>query len=136
MAKIDKAAYRNLVSALKRQRRGITVADMAAKTALPLQSIRDLIPRAADEYKARLEVSESGEILYSFPRGFKSRYRGFGPSFSRFAEKAVSAVKRFFQAAFKVWIMAMLVGYFVLFILIVLAAVLFVVVASASNKQR
>jgi hypothetical protein len=32
--------------------------------------------------------------------------------------------------------MAMLVGYFVLFILIVLAAVLFVVVASASNKQR
>jgi hypothetical protein len=136
MAEIDKTAYKILVSALKRQRRGITVADMAAKTALPLQNIRDLIPRAADEYNARLEVSESGEILYSFPGGFKSRYRGFGPSFSRFAEKAASAVKRFLRAAFKVWIMVMLVGYFVLFILITLAAVLFVAAASASNKQR
>ncbi|MDR2050113.1 MAG: hypothetical protein LBP69_11745 [Treponema sp.] len=136
MAKTDTSAYRTLVSALKRQNSGITVADMAAKTALPLHRIRDLIPRAADEYNARLQVSESGEILYSFPRGFKSRYRGFGPSFSRFAEKAVSAGKRFFQAAFKVWIMVMLVGYFVLFILITLAAVLFVAAASASGKQR
>jgi predicted PurR-regulated permease PerM len=132
----DRAAYKTLVSALKKQNRGITVADMAAKTALSLQSIRDLIPQAADEYNARLEVSESGEILYSFPRGFKSRYRGFGPAFSRFAEKAVSAVKSFLQTAFKVWIMVMLVGYFVLFILIALAAVLFVTAASASNKQR
>jgi hypothetical protein len=135
MMKIDKAAYRTLVSALKRQHRG-TVADMAAKTALPLQNIRDLIPRAADEYNARLEVSESGEILYSFPRGFKSRYRGFGPSFSRFAEKALAAVNAFFSAAFMVWIMVMLVGYFVLFILIVLAAIVFVVAASASSKNR
>jgi hypothetical protein len=133
----DKAAYKTLVSALKRQTRGITVADMAAKTALPLQHIRDdLIPRAADEYNARLQVSESGEILYSFPRGFKSRYRGFGPAFSRFSEKAVAAVKRFFAAAFKVWIMVMLVGYFVLFILIALAAVVFAAAASSSGKER
>jgi hypothetical protein len=132
----DKTAYKTLVSALKRQNRGMTVADMAAKTALPLQSIQDLIPRAADEYNARLQVSESGEILYSFPRGFISRYRGFGPAFSRFTEKAASAVKSFLAAAFKVWIMVMLVGYFALFILITLAAVLFVAAASASGKDR
>jgi hypothetical protein len=133
----DKTSYKTLVSALKRQTGGMTVADMAAKTALPLQHIRDdLIPLAADEYNARLQVSESGEILYSFPRGFKSRYRGFGPAFSRFAEKAAAAVKRFFAAVFKVWIMVMLVGYFVLFILITLAAVLFVAAASVSGKER
>jgi hypothetical protein len=114
----------------------MTIADMAAKTALPLERIRDLIPRAADEYNARLQVSESGEILYSFPGGFKSRYRGFGPAFSRFAEKAVSALKTFFAAAFKAWIMVMLVGYFVLFILIALAAVVFAAAASASGKDR
>jgi hypothetical protein len=133
----DKTAYKTLVSALKRQNGGITIADMAAKTALPLQRIRDdLIPLAADEYNARLQVSESGEILYSFPRGFKSRYRGFGPALDRFTEKAASAVKSFLAAAFKVWIMVMLVGYFVLFILITLAAVLFVAAASASGKER
>lgn len=137
MTKItEKAAYRTLVSALKRQKGGMTVADMTAKTALPLHSVQELIPRAADEYNARLEVSESGEILYSFPRGFTSRYRGFGPAFGRFSEKAASAVKTFFTAAFKAWIMVMLVGYFVLFILIALAAVLFAAAASSSGKGR
>ncbi|MDR1308259.1 MAG: hypothetical protein LBK74_11890 [Treponema sp.] len=129
-------AYKTLVSALKRQTRGITVADIAAKTALPLERIRDLIPRAADEYNARLQVSESGEILYSFPRGFTSRYRGFGPALGRFFEKAAAALKVFFAAVFKVWIMVMLVGYFVLFFLITLAALVFAAAASSSGKDR
>ncbi|MDR2662403.1 MAG: hypothetical protein LBC31_05340, partial [Treponema sp.] len=136
MTKETGRAYKTLVSALKRQTRGLTAADMAAKTALPLERIRDLIPQAADEYNGRLQVSESGEILYSFPRGFKSRYRGFGPAFRRFSEKASAAAKTFFAAAFKVWIMVMLAGYFILFIVIALGALVFAAAAGSSGKER
>jgi hypothetical protein len=114
----------------------MTVADMTARTALPLHSVRELVPRAADEYNARLKVSGSGEILYSFPGNFKSRYRGFGASFGSFSEKALSALGSFFSSAFKVWIMIMLAGYFVLFILLTLAAVFLTVAASGSSGRR
>jgi hypothetical protein len=128
--------YKTLVSTLKKQRGGMTIADMAAATALPLAVIRELIPRAADEYRARLEVTESGEIRYSFPRGFSSRYRSPGAVLERFAGKARDALARFLAAAFKVWIMVMLVGYFALFLLIALAAVVFVFAASASSSNN
>jgi hypothetical protein len=129
------SGYKTLVSALKRQRSGMTAADMAAATALPLAVIGELIPRAADEYRARLEVTESGEILYSFPRGFSSRYRNAGAVLGRFAGKIRAALVRFLAAAFKVWIMVMLAGYFILFLLIALAAVVFVFAASASSSN-
>jgi hypothetical protein len=133
---IDRRAYKTLTGVLKKTRGGLTVADMAAKTALPLAGVQELIPAAADEYGARLEVTESGEILYSFPNGFTSRYRGLGPSLRRFAEKALGALGAFLRTAFKIWIMVMLIGYFALFILIALAALLFFMAASASSNDR
>lgn len=129
-------AYKTLLETLKKERGGLTAADMSAKSALPLNEVRELIPAAADEYRARLEVTESGEILYSFPNGWTSRYRGIGPSFRRFAEKFLGAAKIFLKTAFKVWITVMLAGYFILFILIVLAALLFVMAASASGNNK
>ena len=133
---MDRRAYKTLTGVLKKTRGGLTVADMAAKTALPLAAVQELIPAAADEYGARLEVTESGEILYSFPNGFTSRYRGLGPSLRRFTEKTLDALTRFLRAAFKVWIMVMLIGYFALFVLITLAALLFFMAASASSNDR
>jgi hypothetical protein len=73
----DPEAYRRLTETLRKRRKGVTVADMTAASALPLAVVQELLPQAADEYSARLEVSESGEIVYSFTRGFVSRYRGF-----------------------------------------------------------
>ncbi|MDR2210171.1 MAG: hypothetical protein LBO65_01690 [Spirochaetaceae bacterium] len=131
----EKIAYRTLVSALKRQRGGVTLGDMAAKTALPFHQLRELLRRAAEEYNARLEVNESGEILYSFPRGFISRYRGLGPACGRFIERALPALGSFFAGVFKIWIVLMLLGYFVLFVVITLAF-LFVVIAAASASSR
>jgi hypothetical protein len=132
----DKAAYQKLTALLRRQRRGVTVADMAAGTGLGIETVRELIPRAADEYRGRLEVTESGEILYSFPRGFTSRYRGFRAVIGRWAEKIKRGVLVFSAWFFKVWIMVMLVGYFVLFLLIALAALALSVAASFSNSNN
>jgi hypothetical protein len=58
----DRPAYEKIVGALRRQPKGATVADIVARTALPLETVRDLIPAAADEYSGRLVVTESGEI--------------------------------------------------------------------------
>ncbi|MDR0598275.1 MAG: hypothetical protein LBG14_07190, partial [Treponema sp.] len=132
----DRAAYRKVVEAFRRQPRGATVADIVAKTALPLQTVRELVPLAADEYSARLEVTESAEILYSFPRGFVSRRRGFKARLGRFMEQFGRGLKIAAQALFKVWIMAMLVGYFVLFMVIALGALMLSVAASSSNSSN
>jgi hypothetical protein len=130
------ASYRKLVEALKKSRRGLTVADAVAATALPLPLVQELLPQAADEYSARLEVTESGEILYSFPRVFTSRYRGFKAGFKRFLAalgRGLSAAATWF---FKVWIMVMLLGYFVLFMLIALAALMVSVAGSSSGSDN
>ena len=66
-------AYEEIIRAFKTRKKGATPADIAADTGLALYTVRELVPRAADEYGGRLEVTESGEILYSFPRGFTSR---------------------------------------------------------------
>jgi hypothetical protein len=132
----DAASYRKLSEALKKRRRGATAADMAAATALPLAVVRELLPRAADEYSARLEVTESGEIRYSFPRGFVSRYRGFRAGFNKFVEKAARLVKVLAAGLFKVWIMVMLIGYFVLFMFIALASLFLTVAARSSSSDN
>jgi hypothetical protein len=132
----EKAAYRKVAEAFKRRRQGATATDIVAATALPLSTVRELVPLAADEYSARLEVTESGEIRYSFPHGFVSRYRGLKAGFSRFAEKAARAAKVFFSGLFKVWIMVMLVGYFVLFMLIALASFFIAAAARSSSSDN
>ncbi|MDR1277219.1 MAG: hypothetical protein LBK02_00550 [Treponema sp.] len=130
----DTVSYRKVTEALKKQGRGATVADIVAATALPLALVRELVPQAADEYSARLEVTESGEIRYSFPRGFVSRYRGFRAGLKRFFETAGRLVKIAAAGLFKVWIMGMLLGYFALFMLLALAS-LFISAASRSSNS-
>ncbi|MDR1902942.1 MAG: hypothetical protein LBQ88_11750 [Treponema sp.] len=130
----ENAAYRKVTEALKKRRQGATVADIVAATALPLETVRELVPQAADEYSARLEVTESSEIRYSFPRGFESRYRGFKAGFKRVTQKLGRGMAFLGVRAFKVWIMVMLIGYFVLFMLIALASLVVATVASSSNS--
>jgi hypothetical protein len=132
----DKEAYRKITDAFKKQGKGATVADIVAQTALPLNTVRELVPVAADEYSGRLEVTESGEILYSFPVGFTSKYRGFRARLRRFTDKLMYGIRIAGSALFKVWIMVMLVGYFVLFMLIALAALAVSVAASSSNSDN
>ncbi|MDR2343777.1 MAG: hypothetical protein LBD86_04510 [Spirochaetaceae bacterium] len=130
----DAEAYRAISGVFKKRRKGMTVADMVAKTALPIETVRGLINDVADEYSARISVSESGEILYSFPSGFTSRYRGFRVLAGRALGKIGRALAMIGTGLFKAWIMIMLVGYFVLFMLIALAAL--VLSAAASNSSN
>ncbi|MDR1212081.1 MAG: hypothetical protein LBK40_07615, partial [Spirochaetaceae bacterium] len=133
-AREQERAYRKLVSVLRQKHGRATVADLTAETALPLETVRELASAAADEFSGRLEVTGSGEILYSFPRGFTSRYRGFGVSLRRAGRKCAKALRTAGTWLFKVWIMVMLIGYFTLFAALALLT-LFVSVSGSRKRS-
>ena len=129
-------AYKNIVKALKRKKEGVTAADVCAATALPLQTVRCLLPKTADEYGGNLQVTQSGEILYSFPNGFTSRYRGFNARVNKAARFFSGALKAALVFLFKVWIMLMLIGYFTLFLALAVAGVVLSVVVQSKSRDR
>jgi len=128
--------YQKVVSSLKRRKKGATAADVCAATALPLAAVRELLPKAADEYSGHLQVTQSGEILYTFPAGFTSRVRGFRAGLKRFTENFLSAARKALVFLFKVWIMVMLIGYFLLFMALAVASVVISVSAKSSNNKN
>ncbi|MDR0444609.1 MAG: hypothetical protein LBH44_14520 [Treponema sp.] len=125
-------AYQKIVLSLKRRKNGATVADVCAATALPLSTVSEFLPKAADEYSGRLQVTESGEILYTFPNGFTSRYRGFYAALKKAAGGFSRVMRSVLTFLFKAWIMVMLVGYFVFFIALVILSI----AAAGSSKNR
>jgi len=132
----DVYAYQKIINALKRNKKGVTAADVCSATALPLQTVRELLPKAADEYGGNLQVTQSGEILYSFPSGFTSRYRGFNAKIKKAARLISDAVKKISVFLFKTWIMLMLTGYFALFIFILIASVFLSVMVQSKSSGR
>ena len=138
---VEKAPYQKLCNFLKRPaarngQKGFTVSDICAATALPLSLVKELIPRAADEFSAQLKVTESGEIIYSFPHGFISRYHGFGVRLAVFFTGFIRALRLISSFIFKVWIMVMLIGYFVVFIAIALGSVFISMSGNSKNSSR
>jgi hypothetical protein len=132
----DKTRVRSrLVSALKQRRDGATVADLTAATGLPALQVQEGIREVAEEYDAHLRVTESGEILYHFPAGMRSRRRGPAAAFRRAAAAAARTAARVLTWMFKAWITVMLVGYFVLFVAIVVLAALASVAMSAAGRN-
>jgi hypothetical protein len=125
-----------IVDVFKKRKGEATTADLVALTGLPKAQVEAEVPAVSDEYGARLRVTESGEILWSFPSGMHSRYRGLLPSLKR----GWKAFKKGFVAAasflFKAWIVVMLVGYFALFVaLVVLALVASIAVSMSGSKD-
>lgn len=132
-----KDVVRDSIAGAFRKRKGeATIADIVAFTALPKYQVETELPAVADEYGGRLKVTDSGDILYSFPRGFVSRYRGFGPTFKRFLKVAGKVVRSVAAFMFKAWIMVMLVGYFALFVALAVLALLASVAASSAGGER
>ena len=129
-------AVRDLLAAEFRRTQGeATVADLVVRTGLPKHQVETEVRAVSDEYGARLRVTESGEILYSFPDGLHSRYRGAGPAFRKLwksLKKGTAAVAAFL---FKIWIVVMLVGYFVLFLALTLAALAASIAAQTAGNR-
>ncbi len=126
-----------LVSFLKKRGNESTVSDMIAGTGLPKYQVEQTARAVLDEYSGRLKVTESGELLYSFPGGMRSTLRGFVPGLRRFWKAFKAAAAGVLSFLFKMWIVVMLVGYFLLFLaLAVLAIVAAFAASAAGGKDR
>ena len=124
-----------LVSFLQKRQAESTVADMIAGTGLPKYQVEVAAKAALAEYAGRLKATESGELLYYFPNGMRSTVRGFGPAARKFWKGFARGAVRVFSFLFKIWIVAMLVGYFVAFVALAVLAVVAAVAASFANRD-
>jgi len=123
-----------LVRVLK-SRKESTVADLVAATGLPTFQVQETIKVVLDEYQGQLKATESGELLYTFPKGMKSRKRGLGPKLRAAAAAGLRFLGRASAFLFKVWIMVMLVGYFILFLALLLLALFASVAVSVASRD-
>ena len=109
---------RFLERTLQSTRGRLTAADAAAATGLPLEQARDALDVLMNRYVCRLQVTESGEVLFDFGATLQRR----GEKTLRERLQAIGAVLwKAFTFGFKFWITVMLVVYFVLFLLLLLA---------------
>ncbi len=125
-----------VINALKRKRLESTVTDLVAATGLPTYQVQETMKMVSSEYRGHMKVTESGEILYYFPYGMRSQLKGFGPTLKRTLRGVWSSTVKVLAFLFKIWIMVMLVGYFLLFVaLLVLAFLASIAGSFASNSS-
>ena len=116
-----------ILASLRRLKGRGTVGDVVADSGLPNQSVRTGLKVLLESHRGHLDVSASGELLYDFdPKLIK---RGSEPLLSRVKRTGA----RLLTAGFKVWIVIMLVGYFILFVVLVIAAL---VASQRGNNSR
>jgi hypothetical protein len=111
-----------LVSHLRSRRRESTVSDLVAGTGLPKYQVEQGLKGVLAEYAGQLKVSESGELICYFPWPMRSTLRGFGPAARRGFRAFRKAAAVVLSFLFKAWIVVMLVGYFLVFLAVGLAA--------------
>lgn len=70
-----KARVINAINALGRR---VTIADIARDTGLPLSDASDMLNSIAHNTGGQLQVSEKGEVVYTFHPGFASDYGNKG----------------------------------------------------------
>jgi hypothetical protein len=108
---------RRVLHALRELRGRATVGDVVAATGLAREPAEQALRELLESRRGHVAVGEAGDLVYAFDP--KLIRRDHVPAWTRFKE----ASKRFLTAAFKVWIVTMLVLYFVVFVALVLAAI-------------
>ena len=126
---------RLLQSALKSGSREASEADLVSQTGLPTYQVEQTLRIMLDEHNGQIKATESGELLYYFPSGFRNRKKGFLPWVKRTSHAVGRALGISVVLLFKIWIVSMLVGYFVLFVLLLIAALVATVAGSAASRN-
>ena len=106
----------SLGKALRRMGGRATLGDVVAATGMPADEAESALKTLLERCRGHLDVADSGELLYRFdPRLVARDAESFGVRFRRAAWSA-------FKTGFKIWTAAMLVVYFVVFVVLVIAA--------------
>jgi hypothetical protein len=106
-----------LVDALRGKQGRLTKADAIAVSGLPSYVVDDSLERLLKKYRSRLEVTDDGELLYSFG----GMIRRDQPTLAERARAAGRIMARAGMWLFKAWITVTLVVYVVAFIALMIA---------------
>lgn len=105
-----------LTAALRRLRGRATLGDVVSATGMSEDAAESALKSLLETCRGHLEVSDSGDLLYQFDPKLIARNRE--AFLTRFRRAAWSA----FKTGFKVWTAVMLVVYFIVFVVLVIAA--------------
>ena len=117
-----------VATALRRHGNQGTVADIVGLSGLPKYQVESVLPAVVADCRGQMAVTESGEIIYRFPQGLSNPEKSLG---KRFLRAAAMVLKAFFKG----WIVVMLVGYFALFVLILVASILVSIALSFAKRD-
>jgi hypothetical protein len=99
---------RLLEKKLRMFRGDLTVADASARTGLALRDAEAALFHLSSQYQGHLKATTEGELLFSFPAGFRKQEGGVLRRGARAVARAVAGVGRFIIRA---WVSVVLVGY-------------------------
>ncbi|NNM53801.1 MAG: hypothetical protein HKM05_03665 [Spirochaetales bacterium] len=118
-----------VISAFRKNQRQGTVADVISVTGLPKYQVETVLPAVVNDCRGQMKVTDSGEILYHFPKGMARQ------SQASKLKQFVNVLAKVGAFLFKIWIVVMLVGYFLLFVLLILVALVASIALSASRRD-
>jgi hypothetical protein len=107
-----------LESKLHMFRGDLTVADASARTGLALRDAETGLFHLSSQYQGHLKATTEGELLFSFPSGFRKPEGGVVRRVARAVGRAVAGVGRFIIRA---WVSVVLVGYALILLALLLA---------------
>ena len=96
----------------------LTVADAAAKGGLALRDAEAALFHLSSQYQGHLKATSEGEVLFSFPQGFRKKEEGVLVRGVKAVGRAIAGVGRFIIRA---WVSVVLVGYALILLAVLLA---------------
>ncbi|QDG51932.1 hypothetical protein FIV42_14650 [Persicimonas caeni] len=121
-----------ILGSLKKRDGVATAGDVAADTGLGYDQTEMALRHMLTLYKSHLDVDDEGNLRYRFDPKFQRRGAQPGKAWRSFKQGLWKA----FVAFFKVWTMVMLVGYTVLFVLLLVAVGIAGFAASMQSDDR
>ena len=106
----------------------VTVADVVARTGLPPYQAEAQLNAIVRDYESDLDVDADGQLVYRFPAGLQGREDVVKRDASR---RRKESLRQGFIAFFKAWTVAMVIIYFVLYVILIVAAL-----AALANRSR
>jgi hypothetical protein len=106
-----------ILSSLKERDGVATAGDVAADTGIPYDRAEIVLRKMLSNYRSHLDVDDDGNLRYRFDPAFSRR----GEDRGRVWHNIKKAAWKGFVGFFKVWTMIMMVGYTIVFVLLLLA---------------
>ncbi|MBY0356827.1 MAG: hypothetical protein K2W82_02395 [Candidatus Obscuribacterales bacterium] len=129
---ITLSAKVKILQAIKQLGRKVSAADVAAAAALPLAQTRIELNKVAFETLGKLEVSKSGEILYSFPSDFEAVYNASGVR--KFLQMILAKVSAALFYCLRISFGILLIASFITISLVFIVALVFIIFGIGASE--